>query len=62
LSFWCWCCAGVIVGGKFVSVRNDLVTQREAVASQWSDVDVAMQRRADLIPNLVNTVKGFAAA
>jgi LemA protein len=52
--------AGVIVGGKFVSVRNDLVTQREAVASQWSDVDVALQRRADLIPNLVNTVKGFA--
>ena len=52
---------GVIVGGKFVSVRNDLVTQREAVTSQWSDVDVALQRRADLIPNLVNTVKGFAA-
>ena len=50
----------VIVGGKFVGTRNDLVTQREAVTSQWSDVDVALQRRADLIPNLVNTVKGFA--
>ena len=51
---------GLMIGGKFVSVRNDLVTQREAVTSQWSNVDVALQRRADLIPNLVNTVKGFA--
>ena len=43
-----------------MSVRNDLVTQREAVNAQWSQVDVALQRRADLIPNLVETVKGFA--
>ena len=50
----------VIAGGKFISTRNELVTEREAVASQWSNVDVALQRRADLIPNLVNTVKGFA--
>jgi LemA protein len=42
-------------------VRNDLVTQREAVTASWSTVDVALQRRADLIPNLVETVKGFAA-
>ena len=53
---------GVMIGGTlFVSTRNDLVTQREAVTRQWSDVDVALQRRADLIPNLVNTVKAFAA-
>jgi LemA protein len=51
---------GLIVGAKYVGIRNDLVTQREAVTTQWSDVDVALQRRADLIPNLVNTVKGFA--
>ena len=46
---------------KFVGVRNDLVTQREAVNAAWSAVDVALQRRADLIPNLVETVKGFAS-
>ena len=47
-------------GGKFVTVRNDLVTQRESVTAAWSAVDVALQRRADLIPNLVQTVKAFA--
>jgi LemA protein len=53
--------AGLMFGGKFVSVRNDLATQNEAIAASWAQVDVALQRRADLIPNLVSTVKGFAA-
>jgi len=39
---------------------NTLVTEREAVNASWAQVDVALQRRADLIPNLVETVKGFA--
>jgi len=52
---------GIAFGGKFVSVRNELATQNEAIAGAWAQVDVALQRRADLIPNLVNTVKGFAA-
>src|SRR5580692_11735663 len=50
----------VMFAGKFVSVRNELATQNEAIAGAWSQVDVALQRRADLIPNLVSTVKGFA--
>jgi LemA protein len=40
--------------------KNDLVTEREAIKGSWANVDAALQRRADLIPNLVETVKGFA--
>ena len=52
--------AGLMIGGKYVGVRNQLVTQKESVSAAWSQVDVALQRRADLIPNLVETVKGYA--
>lgn len=48
------------VFGQYVGVRNTLVTKNEAVKAAWSQVDIALQRRADLIPNLVETVKGFA--
>jgi LemA protein len=51
---------GLVLGGQLVGTRNDLVVQREAINGAWSQVDVALQRRADLIPNLVETVKGFA--
>jgi LemA protein len=50
----------IVFGGKFVGVRNELVTQRETVTASWSQVDIALQRRSDLIPNLVETVRGFA--
>ena len=40
---------------------NNMVEKQEAVTSQWGNVQNAYQRRADLIPNLVNTVKGYAA-
>src|SRR6478735_11319840 len=46
--------------GQYVGVRNTLVSKNEAVKSSWSQVDVVLQRRADLIPNLVETVKGYA--
>jgi LemA protein len=51
----------LFMGGRYIGVRNELVTQQEAVRAQWSDVENDLQRRADLIPNLVATVKGFAA-
>jgi LemA protein len=44
----------------FVGVRNALVSQEEAVEAAWANVETVLQRRYDLIPNLVNTVKGFA--
>jgi LemA protein len=52
---------GLIFGNMYVSSRNQMVTKNEAINAAWSQVDVDLQRRADLIPNLVNTVKGFAA-
>jgi LemA protein len=50
-----------IVGGMYVGRRNQMVVKNEAVRSAWAQVDVVLQRRADLIPNLVETVKGYAA-
>jgi LemA protein len=50
----------LIIGGSLMGARNDLVTEREAVKAAWSQVDVVLQRRVDLIPNLVETVKGAA--
>lgn len=46
--------------GQYVGVRNTLVTKNESVKAAWSQVDIVLQRRADLIPNLVETVKGYA--
>jgi LemA protein len=51
----------LLVGGAYVSSRNQMVTKNETVKSAWAQVDVVLQRRSDLIPNLVETVKGFAA-
>jgi len=49
----------LIIGGSYVSTKNQLVALDQNVKSSWSEVDVQLQRRADLIPNLVETVKGF---
>ena len=50
----------LVAFGWAMGAKNTLVTEREAVNGAWSQVDVALQRRADLIPNLVATVQGFA--
>src|SRR6266568_3201306 len=51
----------LLLGSSFIGRRNQMAVKREAVNAAWAQVDVVLQRRADLIPNLVETVKGFAA-
>jgi LemA protein len=53
--------AALLFGGMYVSLRNQMVALNEQVKSNWAQVDVVLERRADLIPNLVETVKGYAA-
>ena len=50
----------LVLGSAYVSRRNQMAIKREAVNAAWAQVDVVLQRRADLIPNLVETVKGYA--
>jgi LemA protein len=50
----------LIFGGMYFGRRNQMALKKEAINAQWAQVDVVLQRRADLIPNLVQTVKGYA--
>jgi LemA protein len=50
---------GLMAGCSYVSSKNQMVAKDQNVKSMWSEVDVQLERRADLIPNLVETVKGF---
>ena len=52
--------AALIIGGQVMSGRNTLVTEKNDIDGKWAQVDNDMKRRADLIPNLVETVKGYA--
>jgi len=59
-------CAGLgvlilIVGMAIVGIYNRLITLRNRVDNAWSQIDVQLKRRYDLIPNLVETVKGYAS-
>src|SRR2546426_7335972 len=47
----------VLFGATYVNRRNEMVRKSETVKATWAEVDVVLQRRADLIPNLVETVK-----
>ena len=51
----------VAVAGLLIAIYNRLVSLRQTTNQAWSDVDVQLKQRYDLIPNLVNTVKGYAA-
>ena len=52
--------AVIALGGYSLTKYNDLMRAEEDINSVWGNVESAYQRRADLIPNLVNTVKGQA--
>jgi LemA protein len=51
---------GVLLIAKFISIGNNLVALHEQAQTAWAQVETVLQRRYDLIPNLVNTVKGYA--
>jgi LemA protein len=51
----------IILVSSYVGRRNEMVRKNETINAAWSQVDVDLQRRTDLIPNLVATVKGYAA-
>lgn len=49
----------LMAAGFFIGRRNEMVRKQEAIKAAWAQVDVVLQRRADLVPNLVETVKGI---
>lgn len=51
----------IVSGLGFVSIYNGIVSQHENITAKWAQVENQLERRNDLIPNLVNTVKGYAA-
>jgi len=53
--------AAVIIGGSALGTYNSLVKEQQNVEAKWAQVENVYQRRADLVPNLVATVKGYAA-
>ena len=61
-----WIAIGIIVlllivgFSSYIGAKNQMVAKNETIKAAWSQVDIVLQRRADLIPNLVETVKGFA--
>jgi LemA protein len=60
LGFFGLLVLGIFMAGcSYVTTKNTMVEKDQAVKSMWSEVDVQLERRADLIPNLVETVKGF---
>ena len=52
--------AAVVVAMAFMGIYNSIVSKHENIMSKWAQVENQLQRRYDLIPNLVNSVKGYA--
>lgn len=52
---------GLVIVVPLISIYNGIVSKHEAITAKWAQVENQLQRRNDLIPNLVNTVKGYAA-
>lgn len=57
---WYFLIIVIIILGMFMVVYNGLITRRNKVKNAWAQIDVQLKRRFDLIPNLVETVKGYA--
>lgn len=57
---WIIIAAIVAIGGYVLMAYNSLIRQRNQVKESWSDIDVQLKRRHDLIPNVISTVKGYA--
>ena len=51
----------IVIGIAMASLYNGIVTKHETITAKWAQVESQLQRRLDLIPNLVNSVKGYAA-
>ena len=58
---WIIIVAAAIIAGVAVSIYNKLVRMRNTVRSSWSDIDVQLKKRYDLVPNIVEAVKGYAS-
>ncbi|MGZ5897082.1 MAG: LemA family protein, partial [Xanthobacteraceae bacterium] len=58
---WIIAAVAVIAAAFGISIYNRLVRDKNRVAEGWSGIDVQLRRRADLVPNLVETVKGYAS-
>lgn len=61
MAIWIAVGAAAVVGIWLVALFNGLITLKNRVDESWSDIDVQLKRRYDLIPNLVETVKSYAA-
>lgn len=60
MALWITLGLVVVLGGFLIAVYNGLIRLKNKVEEAWSDIDVQLKRRYDLIPNLVSTVKGYA--